>query len=156
LRVGAFRSVCQVLAPNVILHRVFRRRGGSDYNALGAIPLVRSGQGLRTLVEDIERPSPVPPSGRTVVRWPPFDQDELRLEPLRRLNEIDGVGLAEDTIAKKPSVQLALFRDAANRERLFDALEWSLLDGHERANRLNRAVTRARKPLKAGPGLRLK
>ena len=59
-----------------------------------------------------------------MTRWPPFDQDVLRLEYLRRLNEIEGLNLPEDVISKKPSAQLALLRGASNRQKLFDALEW--------------------------------
>lgn len=68
LRVGAYRAVFQILPPNIVLHRVFRRREDSDYKAVSAIPLVRSGQGLRTLLEDVEQPPPVPPSAKPVVR----------------------------------------------------------------------------------------
>jgi mRNA-degrading endonuclease RelE of RelBE toxin-antitoxin system len=67
LRVGNYRAVFQILPPNIVLHRVFRRRGDSDYSAMSAVPLVRSGEGLRTLVEDVEVPPPVPPSLRPVL-----------------------------------------------------------------------------------------
>jgi mRNA-degrading endonuclease RelE of RelBE toxin-antitoxin system len=68
LRVGAYRAIFQILPPSIVLHRVFRRREGTDYKAVSAIPLVRSGEGLRTLVEDVEQPPPVPPSAKPVVR----------------------------------------------------------------------------------------
>ena len=68
LRVGPYRAVFQPLSPNIVLHRVFRRREDTDYRSVSDICLVRSKDGLRTLVEDVEEPPPVPPSDRPVVR----------------------------------------------------------------------------------------
>jgi hypothetical protein len=57
-------------------------------------------------------------------RWPPFDQDAKKLELLRKLNEIPGINLPHDAIAKQPDVQIALFRDDKNLNKLFDTLDW--------------------------------
>jgi hypothetical protein len=57
-------------------------------------------------------------------RWPPFDQEAKQLQLLRKLNEIPGVELTDDAISKKPSVQLALFRNDESLKKLFEVLEW--------------------------------
>jgi hypothetical protein len=55
----------------------------------------------------------------------PFDDDGIRVELLRRLNEIPGVALASDTIDKTPSIQLALLAGTnASPEQLKRVLEW--------------------------------
>jgi mRNA-degrading endonuclease RelE of RelBE toxin-antitoxin system len=97
LRVGSYRAVFQVLSPNVVLHRVFRRREESDYKMVSAIPLVRSGEGLRTLFEDVEEPPPVPPSAKPVVR--PARRDVVQ-NPLTVFTdaELAEGGLSRDAI----------------------------------------------------------
>jgi mRNA-degrading endonuclease RelE of RelBE toxin-antitoxin system len=97
LRVGAYRAIFQILAPNVVLHRVFRRREDTDYKTVSAIPLVRSGEGLRTLVEDVEQPPPVPPSARPIVR--PARRDVVR-NPLSVFSdpELAEAGLSAEAI----------------------------------------------------------
>jgi hypothetical protein len=97
LRVGWYRAVFQLLGSNVVLHRVFRRKERTDYDDIDAIPLVRSGEGLRTLVDDVEQPPPVP-SSRKPVRQP------ARREPVQnplsvfRDVELAEVGLSEAAI----------------------------------------------------------
>jgi hypothetical protein len=55
----------------------------------------------------------------------PFDNDGIRVELLRRLNEIPGIALASDTIDKTPSIQLALLAaNNASPEQLKRVLEW--------------------------------
>jgi mRNA-degrading endonuclease RelE of RelBE toxin-antitoxin system len=97
LRVGAYRALFQVLPPNVVLHRVFRRREDSDYRAAASIPLVRSGEGLRTLAEDVEQPPPVPPSAKPIVR---HAVREVVTNPLSVFTdrEFAGVGLSPEAI----------------------------------------------------------
>lgn len=97
LRVRGFRVIFQILGPNVVLHRVFRRRGESDYREVSAIQLVRSKDGLRTLVPDIEEPPPVPPSRRQVVR-PAFR--EVIQNPLSVFTdtELRGIGLSDEVV----------------------------------------------------------
>lgn len=55
---------------------------------------------------------------------PPFDDDALRLEFLRRLNEIPGVDLADEMIDRRPKVPMQPFLDTAAQNQLFDALDW--------------------------------
>ncbi|MFL5864041.1 MAG: hypothetical protein ACJ780_25260 [Solirubrobacteraceae bacterium] len=55
----------------------------------------------------------------------PFDNDGIRVELLRRVNEIRGVALASDTIDKTPSIQLALLAATnASPEQLKRVLDW--------------------------------
>jgi hypothetical protein len=55
----------------------------------------------------------------------PFDNDGIRIELVRRLNEIPGVALASDTINKTPSIQLALLSaNDGSPEQLKRVLEW--------------------------------
>lgn len=55
---------------------------------------------------------------------PPFDRRETKLELLRRLNEIPGVSLPPDAIAKRPSIRLELLEDHHALKKLVDALTW--------------------------------
>jgi len=63
---------------------------------------------------------------------PPFENEELRLELLRRLNEILGVALAPDAITKRPSIQLALLAaDEAALTHFKEVLGWLLLTARQ-------------------------
>lgn len=63
---------------------------------------------------------------------PPFENEELRLELLRRLNEIPGVALAPDAITKRPSIQLALLAvDEASLTHFKEVLGWLLLTARQ-------------------------
>lgn len=97
LRVGWYRVVFQLLGSNVVLHRVFRRKERTDYDDIDTIPLVRSGEGLRTLVDDVEQPPPVPPS-RKPVRQPA--RREPVQNPLSVFTDVElaEVGLSEEAI----------------------------------------------------------
>ena len=55
---------------------------------------------------------------------PPFDDEKLRLELLRRLNEIPRVSLDASVIAKRPNIPLEHFVSEASRARLFETFEW--------------------------------
>jgi hypothetical protein len=56
---------------------------------------------------------------------PPFDDEQTRLELLRRINEIPGVSFGADVITKRPSIPLSvLARDPAALEQLKRVLEW--------------------------------
>jgi hypothetical protein len=55
---------------------------------------------------------------------PPYDA-ELRLEFLRRLNDIPGVSIPDDAITRRPSIPLALLAaDPKALKALKDALDW--------------------------------
>jgi hypothetical protein len=56
---------------------------------------------------------------------PPFDDEQTRLELLRRVNEIAGVAFATDVITRRPSIPLSLLAgDPAALEQLKRILEW--------------------------------
>jgi hypothetical protein len=56
---------------------------------------------------------------------PPFDDEEVRLELLRRVNEIPGVSFAREKIAKRPNIWLRQFAaDPAALDQLKGVLEW--------------------------------
>ncbi|MFC8453741.1 hypothetical protein [Kitasatospora sp. NPDC057223] len=42
----------------------------------------------------------------------------------RRLNELDGVAIAEGKLALRPGFRLSLLESEENRERLFETLGW--------------------------------
>jgi hypothetical protein len=56
---------------------------------------------------------------------PFFDELENRRELMRRLNEIDGVNISNDDLAKRPSVPLStLSSSPSNIEKFMDTLNW--------------------------------
>ena len=61
-----------------------------------------------------------------MVNRPPFDVEHLRDEFRTQLNAIDGVDLAESVLNKQPLIQVSLLRDAGQRQRFYDAVDWFL------------------------------
>ena len=59
---------------------------------------------------------------------PPFDQDDLRLELLHKLNSIPGANLTQDSITKLPNLPLALFKDPVKLKQLIDVLDWAVAE----------------------------
>ncbi len=55
---------------------------------------------------------------------PPFDTDANRLELRRRLNDIPGVSIPEDGIAKYPSIPLSVLADESALERFLKVFDW--------------------------------
>ncbi len=55
---------------------------------------------------------------------PPFSNELKRLEVLRRLNEIPGVTIPDETIAKYPSIPLSLLNNEAALNQLLETLDW--------------------------------
>lgn len=56
---------------------------------------------------------------------PPFDDEQVRLELLRRINEIPGVSIGEDKVSKRPRIGLnQLAADPVALDGLKRALEW--------------------------------
>lgn len=112
LRVGGFRAVFEILAPNVVLHRVFRKKNESDYDSITSTLLVRSQSGLRTLVEDTEEPPPVPPTTQPVKR--PVRRDPV-VNPLQVFSdaELASVGLSPEAVHALRRVPAELLPDRA-------------------------------------------
>ena len=54
----------------------------------------------------------------------PFTGLALREELRRRLNELEGVSIAEGKLALRPGFRLSLLESERNRERLFETLGW--------------------------------
>ena len=54
----------------------------------------------------------------------PFDDHATRLDLLRRLNEIPGIALAEDSITRRPSVPLSALKYQAVLKQFIGVLDW--------------------------------
>jgi hypothetical protein len=57
---------------------------------------------------------------------PPFDSEALRLEWLRRVNEIPGVAIPEDGITRRPTISYAVLTNRAALDEFFDAMNWAI------------------------------
>jgi hypothetical protein len=76
-----------------------------------------------------------------LMRLPAFKDEKQRLELARRLNQIPGVDIALDRIAKMPALDLVTLSDPARLDQFFDALTWCISE-IETAERLREAVRR--------------
>jgi len=56
-------------------------------------------------------------------REPPFEDEPLRLEFLRRLNEVPGLSISADKVSENPSFSLSRLTDAA-MEQFLGTLDW--------------------------------
>jgi len=56
----------------------------------------------------------------------PFNDDNKRLEFLRRLNEIPGISMSEDGINRRPSIPLAALLKPQSYQMFVDILEWAI------------------------------
>lgn len=54
----------------------------------------------------------------------PFKDEHKRIELLRRLNEIPGVALSQDSITKYPSIPLSILKDEKLLSQFLDTLDW--------------------------------
>jgi hypothetical protein len=54
----------------------------------------------------------------------PFDDENNRLELLRRLNEIPGVALPQTVITRFPSIPLVALKDESTLKQLLEILDW--------------------------------
>lgn len=55
---------------------------------------------------------------------PPYDDEKMRLELLRRLNAIRDINIAPSEIVKDTSIRLSVFADEAKLQQLLDAMDW--------------------------------
>ena len=60
----------------------------------------------------------------TMKSRPPFDDEGRRKELLRRLNEIPGVALPDESVTLYPGIPLAAFQDEGALKKLLAALDW--------------------------------
>jgi hypothetical protein len=58
-------------------------------------------------------------------RRPPFDNEKLRDELRSRLNQIEGVELAPDTIERRPAISLETLAEADKLRQALDAFDWA-------------------------------
>lgn len=57
---------------------------------------------------------------------PPFDNEDLRRELLRRINEVPGVNIPQEYIAKGPAIPLKILENREALEKFFSALAWAI------------------------------
>ena len=55
---------------------------------------------------------------------PPFENEDLRHELLRRLNEVPGINIPVDAIAKGPSVPLSVLKNEDALKKFLDVFTW--------------------------------
>jgi hypothetical protein len=55
-----------------------------------------------------------------------FEDERVRDELRSRLNAIEGVDIASDTLRRRPSFPIRLLRDTKQRQLFYDAIEWFL------------------------------
>ena len=58
----------------------------------------------------------------------PFADESMRLELLRKLNEIPGVIMPDDAISRRPRIDLATLTNAAALEQFLGVLDWVLAE----------------------------
>lgn len=66
---------------------------------------------------------------------PPFDEEDERLELLRRLNEIEGVDLPPESIVRRPTIRLDALADDDAFSKFTAAIEWGTSRVLEAASR---------------------
>ncbi len=59
-------------------------------------------------------------------RKPPFDDDSMRLQLLRKLNEVEGVSVPEDALNRRPSIPLPTLAVSASLEKFLSVMDWML------------------------------
>ena len=59
-----------------------------------------------------------------MLRRPPFDEEGKRRELLRKLNEIPGIDVPEDAIARRPSIPLSALAESRVLEQFLETLAW--------------------------------
>jgi len=59
-----------------------------------------------------------------MAKRPPFDDAGLRLEAIRRLNQIPGVSVPEDAVDRRPAFPLSALVDETSLAQFLDVLNW--------------------------------
>ncbi len=65
-----------------------------------------------------------------MLRRPPFDAPELRVELQQKLNAIAGVEIPDGGLDKRPSIPLAALTDAHALGVFLSAMDWSFEQAH--------------------------
>ena len=96
---------------------------GDTYGSFG--PVVDAPLGASTLIF-------VGINGRLAIQFadlpkrPPFSDEGLRLELLRRLNEVQGVGILSTAITRYPSIRLSALVEPTATRQFLEVLDWIL------------------------------
>lgn len=64
---------------------------------------------------------------------PGFEEDERRMEFIRRINEIPGVTVPTDAIARRPSFQMSVLSSDESVSRFLAVMEWAIAEVRARA-----------------------
>jgi hypothetical protein len=59
-----------------------------------------------------------------ILTQPPFDDEAMRMEFVQRLNQIQGMNIPADSIAKYPNFPLEALADGAASQHFLDTLDW--------------------------------
>jgi hypothetical protein len=70
-----------------------------------------------------------------MMRRKPFDREGLRRELLDKLNAIPGVELGEDTLMRRPSIQLETLLRSGSLEQFTSAMDWAFAEASAAAAR---------------------
>jgi hypothetical protein len=103
--------------------RVDRVWWGQAQGEPGFVPSIRQGKTKHQLCE-------IWGKGKleTLFQWyaykPQFAEEAKRMELLAKFNEIPGVDLPPDSITRRPSIPLAVFRDDERFDQLTELMEW--------------------------------
>ena len=57
---------------------------------------------------------------------PLFDNEDLRKELLRKINEVPGANISQEYIAKGPAIPLKTFENRGALDKFFSALAWAV------------------------------
>jgi hypothetical protein len=75
-----------------------------------------------------------------VYKKPPFDQLLLRLEWLRRLNEIPEVSLPEDAVERRPNFPLGTLESEAAMAKFLSAMDWFVNEARKGVSSVNEPI----------------
>jgi hypothetical protein len=54
----------------------------------------------------------------------PFDNEDKRIELLKKINSIEGIDLPESSINKRPNISLSIFEDPKKLEKFIEIFDW--------------------------------
>jgi hypothetical protein len=142
------RSVEEYAAARNIFDWAKERFSRIDWGVSSFVPVLEYGSGHKFSPIDVRT------SGRLVVRFgyilrrnQPFDDEDKRLELLRRLNEIPGVALSQDSIDTFPRIELSALVNGDALEKFKQTMAWTIEEVQAALqNAPNGSVSRAAQP----------
>lgn len=60
------------------------------------------------------------------MRTPPFDKEDRRKELVHRLNAIPGIVVPEDSVHRRPTIDMLLLKEEAPRTRFLEVMTWAI------------------------------